>query len=194
MLISNNAKFNFPHLFRHEIRMGKLDWQYGDMGSMAALVTLCCLVKSGYEPVFEFGTYRGRTTYNLALNAEQVVTTLDWLGSGDSYKGSIGECFGECKLSEIDILPLTGDSRTFDFSEWHNQMGLVLVDGGHSFETCWSDTQNAFKLIRPGGLIVWDDCSLDWPGVVQAIEKFEAQGHELIMLREEALVVYGLQR
>ena len=191
MLISNNAKFNFPHLFKHEIRMGKLDWQYGDMGSMAALVTLCCLVKSGYEPVFEFGTYRGRTAYNLALNASMPVTTLDW--DGDAEEGFKASCIGEVAKGGT-VFQLMGDSRTFDLSPFYGKMGLVLVDGGHSFETCWSDTQNAFKLIRPGGLIVWDDCSLDWPGVVQAIEKFEAQGHELIMLREEALVVYGLQR
>ena len=36
-------------------------------------------------------------------------------------------------------------------------MGMVIVDGGHSYEVAKSDTQNALRLVRNGGIIVWDD-------------------------------------
>lgn len=192
MRTAHNAKFNFPHLFKHEIRLGKLDWQFGDMGSLAALVTLCCLVKSGYEPVFEFGTFRGRTTYNLALNAKHTVITVDWNGASDAGmdRSRFAECIQDCP---VDVLQINADSRTHDFSDLYGYMGLVFVDGGHDYETCKSDTENAFKLIRPGGLVIWDDYNVDWPGVMRAIDEVDAQGHDLIFFKEESLVVYGLK-
>jgi hypothetical protein len=36
-------------------------------------------------------------------------------------------------------------------------MDLVLVDANHSYENVKSDTGNAFGMLRPGGVIVWDD-------------------------------------
>lgn len=190
MRVCYNTKHVFARLFRQPIELGKLDWQFGDMGSLAALVTLCCMVKSGYEPVFEFGTYRGRTAYNFAVNGSQPVHTLDRLDEPE-FSGTIGECLVG-KNRPLRVVQLNADSRAFDFTAYEGKMGLVLVDGGHDYATCRADTGTAFRLVRPGGLIVWDDYNVDWPGVRKVIDELDAQGVDLLLLAEESLVVWGL--
>jgi predicted O-methyltransferase YrrM len=53
--------------------------------------------------------------------------------------------------------------------------GLVadaaFVDGGHIFHNVFVDLVFLQELIRPGGLIVLDDC--DWPSVATAVSYFE---------------------
>jgi predicted O-methyltransferase YrrM len=55
------------------------------------------------------------------------------------------------------IHQLVGDSLTFDFSPYFNKVDLVFVDGGHRYEVVSSDTANALRMVRPGGVVVWHD-------------------------------------
>jgi hypothetical protein len=55
------------------------------------------------------------------------------------------------------IHQLFGDSLTFDFSPYFSQADLVFVDGGHRYEVVSSDSANALRLVRPGGVVVWHD-------------------------------------
>ena len=48
---------------------------HGDTYDDGIIELLCVLSKN--KNVFEIGTYRGRTTHNLALNANKVVIELD---------------------------------------------------------------------------------------------------------------------
>ena len=34
---------------------------------------------------------------------------------------------------------------------------MVFVDASHAYEAVLSDSRQAFRMIRPGGLIIWDD-------------------------------------
>ncbi len=45
----------------------------------------------------------------------------------------------------------------------------MFIDGGHSKEVVASDTRKAFELIRPDGIVVWDDYSTSWPEVSEAL-------------------------
>lgn len=53
--------------------------------------------------------------------------------------------------------------------------GLVadaaFVDGSHTFHNVFVDLVFLGELVRPGGLIVLDDCS--WPSVATAVQYFE---------------------
>ena len=73
----NDYSAIFPNLYEQEIVLGKLGWQWGDVSNFEGLIFFCLLAKYGYSPVVEFGTFRGRTTYNLALNSKQKVLTID---------------------------------------------------------------------------------------------------------------------
>jgi hypothetical protein len=48
----------------------------------------------------------------------------------------------------------------------------VFVDGSHAFEYTLSDTKEAIKMVRKGGVIIWHDYGL-WKGVTRALEEIE---------------------
>ena len=57
----------------------------------------------------------------------------------------------------ITARPIAFDSASFDFAPYRDQMDLVYVDGSHSPDYVVSDTRNAMEMLRPGGVLVWDD-------------------------------------
>jgi predicted O-methyltransferase YrrM len=50
---------------------------------------------------------------------------------------------------------------------------LVFIDAGHSFEQVQADIKAWLPKVKKGGIIAGHDYSVDWPGVIQAVnEKF----------------------
>lgn len=120
--------------------------------------------------VFEIGTFRGRTALNFALNSPSAarVLTLDLpledadtghLGSADlalTRRRQVGREYQGKDVSN-KIEQLFGDSRVFDFTPYEGLADIVFIDGGHTYEVARSDTMNALRLCRPGGVILWHD-------------------------------------
>jgi hypothetical protein len=60
---------------------------------------------------------------------------------------------------------------TLGCSRWRwGHLYNVIVDGGHAHNVCVSDTVLALRLVRPGGVIVWDDYTPYWPGVKETLD------------------------
>lgn len=135
-----------------------------------ALITKCL------EPrvVFEIGTFRGRTALNFALNApsDATIYTLDLppspdirieggraLSPADARILSASEtgCDYRGKPAEHKIKQLFGNSQTFDFSAYRGACDLIYVDGAHHYDAVLRDTENAIDMVRPGGLVLWDE-------------------------------------
>lgn len=131
--------------------------------------------------IFEIGTYDGASTLLLARNsAGAEVFTLD-LPAADATSATVveetrnatagvGSRFRESPEA-TKITQLLGDSRTFDFSPWVGTVDLVLVDGGHDYACVHADTANALRLLRSGGVVIWDDYVPAWPDVVRAVDE-----------------------
>jgi len=116
------------------------------------LITAVRLVKA--KRIFDFGTFFGSTTLNLALNspADAQIFTFD-LPKADALAATknqpdfrvAGERlnhaqpdftgFGEAEK----IKTLLGNSRDFDFSPFKNSMDMVFIDGGHAEEHAQND-------------------------------------------------------
>ena len=101
--------------------------------------------------VFEIGTSRGRSSINLAANlpSHGTVRTLD---IGDFWDPAYDATPWAAKVER-----LKADSTTFDFGALERSSDLVFIDGDHSCRAVLSDSMNALRLIKPGGLIVWHD-------------------------------------
>ena len=64
---------------------------------------------------------------------------------------------------------MLGDSLEYDFAPYAGQADVVLVDGGHEYVNGLADTRTALQLVKPGGVILWDDFKPFWYGLVNGI-------------------------
>lgn len=139
----------------------------GETGNQDTIRLLCILGQN--KDVFEFGTFQGRTTHQIALFANSI-TTFD-LGVNTSGEGDYPDYeVGKYSKNMPNVKQLIGNSLAFDFSPYYNKFDVVYVDGGHSYEVCKSDFMNAIKILKHTGWIIIDDP--DWPGVAQAMHEF----------------------
>jgi len=142
--------------------------------------------------IIEIGTFDGRTTLNLAVNShpDTKVFTLDLppdvstrfeLAVGERQfveKAAPGERYRRSaepwSPSASRITQMHGDSAAFDWSPFLKSASLVFVDGSHSYDYAAGDSDTAFRLVAPGGVIIWHDYGV-WEGVTRALEDLEAQ-------------------
>ncbi len=147
------------------------------------LVAAMKLVKA--KRIFEFGTFRGATTLNLALNAPLggEVFTFDLLADipveQDATHAEISRQHFAQESMEFEQFPtaatvrrIGGNSISADLSEYFRSMDMVFVDGGHDFKTIAADTANAFRM-APHGCVVWHDYgNADYPDVKTYLDAF----------------------
>lgn len=138
-----------------------LPFAFLDGGSLPTDLALLRILakKLNAQTYFEIGTWRGESASNVAsiiphcftlnLSTEQM-RTRNW---AEEYI-QLHEHYSK---AHKNITHLHGDSREYDFTEYHGKMDLVFVDGDHHYLSVVQDTHTAFKLIRPGGIIVWHD-------------------------------------
>jgi predicted O-methyltransferase YrrM len=152
------------------------------------MVLLSSLSKN--KKVFEFGTFRGQTTYNLSKTASEVYTfDFGTNISNDGYPDyEVGEIYK--KNNAGNIIQLIGDSMTYDFRELHNKFDIIWLDGGHSYETCKKDFETSLQLIKKDSpaIIAIDDYPA-WEGVKKAVDEISKIKH-LYYIPEIALTIY----
>jgi predicted O-methyltransferase YrrM len=140
--------------------------------------------------IFEIGTFDGASTLVLAMNAPgAVIDTLD-LHPDDprsaSARGEIGaageQLEGRPERDRVRQHYVGPDG--FDFAPWAGSVDLVLVDAGHLYEDVREDTARALAILSDAGVVIWDDYTRIWPGVVKAVDEtqlpvFRIRGTEM---------------
>lgn len=125
------------------------------------LVKLLVLVAgTGSRNVLEVGTFDGNTALNLAANIpdDGSVVTIDL--PPDAIEGRIVGSQWHGTAYESKIRQILGDSAALDWSDFlHEPLDLAFIDGNHDAEHVRSDTKNAWRHVKPGGVIVWHDYS-----------------------------------
>jgi predicted O-methyltransferase YrrM len=180
---------------RHSYSGGNVS--FSELGLLAAIVK-----STKARTIFEFGTYNGNTTFQLALNTPEdtLIYTIDLppanrstrlsLDSGerllvDSVR--VGERFlgtnAERKIRQIFI-----DSAMYDYSPLRGKIDLIFIDGSHSYEYIQNDTQRALEMCAPHGLILWHDY-LMWNDVTDYLNDL-SKTLSLRHLRGTSLVIY----
>jgi hypothetical protein len=178
-----------------------------NLAELSVLATAAASLTGGDE-IVEIGTFDGRTTLNLAINApaDLPVFTLDLppemgpkfaLAPGEEAfvnKPESGRYFKQpapdWTQAAARIRQLFGDSATFDWSAHLGRAALVFVDGSHAYEYVVADTDTALRLAAPKGVVIWHDYGV-WEGVTRALEEIEASRHlGLRHVRGTSLVVW----
>jgi Methyltransferase domain len=179
----------FDDLFRHGPFGLTLDAEVhfigrgrGVAGGMSDAETWILAVLSKHaRNMFEFGTASGKTTYLWARNSPadaRVVTLTLSAGQRPEYENERGDYagamrkalresrFDEFLYSETDVAPkvrqLFGDSKVFDETPYLRAFDLILIDGSHAYSYVKSDSEKAFRMLTPGGTIVWHDYKGRW--------------------------------
>lgn len=148
--------------------------------------------------IFEFGTFDGLTTLNLAMNVqpETEIITID-LPEGDTKTLYPLDGFNQKYLPNKrklkfegtpyskQIRQIKGDSAFLNTDEFTNSVDMIFVDGAHSYEYCKNDTEKAMKMLSENGVIVWHDYGgyREWPGVTEYLN---------YLAREKKLMLYWL--
>ncbi len=174
-----------------------------ELEELTFLALLTKMIKPGR--IFEIGTFRGRTTVNLARNAPDncALYTLDLPpelmdeasdGASPADEEADGSPIGvEFRGTDVEhkIEQLLGDSVAFEFSPYSEKIDLVFVDGGHSYAVVKADTENALGMVKPGGFVVWHDFAYygDFNDVTRAV--LEAlPGDQVVQVANTQLAVY----
>jgi len=179
---------SFPHIDFSEItgRSIRLSFQtFPRIGASISLVEAAALSalihKINAKRIFEFGTYKGVSTTQLALNLphDGMVFSLDLPEDHPAYSLAIPKVAEQQIAAEKGkgiLIPhdlggkvtfLRADSAKFDTAPYLESMDLIFVDGAHSYEYVKNDTVKGLEMLRPGGIIAWHDCTPSHPDVVR---------------------------
>jgi len=179
-------------------------------GLYAPLLELACLALltrySKARAIFEIGTFYGRTALNFAVNSAEdaVVYTLDLPDAEREEMISqanrddarlIRQCRTGVEFRDSPyagkIKQLYGNSLKFDFSPYYGKMDLVFIDGCHHYKAVMSDTANALKILKPGGLLIWHDFANfgDYHDVTRAILDV-LPGNEVYQIEDTQLAIH----
>ncbi len=202
------AKELFPEA--PAVRVLEQDVVSGNVSAYEILVINQLMAMHKPDACFEIGTFDGRTTLNMAVNAgpqcrvhtldlpaEDADRTAHRIAHGDDKfirKAASGTRFAGTPWA-TQIVQWYGDSATFDYSSFEGRMDFVFVDGAHSYDYVKHDTETALKLLKPeGGLILWHDYgSKYWKDLTRAMNELYPEHPALGTMRHirgTALVVW----
>ncbi len=168
-------------------------------GELMAIATIVKLTMP--KTIFEFGTFDGTTTLQMALNSDEEtrIYTLNipldlqkshlQSDSGDvlfKEKFIIGEKFLNHNCSK-KIHQILADSALYDYSNHYDSVDMVFIDGSHSYAYVKNDTEQALKMIKNGGVILWHDY-LVWNGVTDYLNEL-CNKLKLIHIKGTSLVI-----
>lgn len=127
------------------------------------------------KKIFEFGTYNGMTTLQLALNApkDYQVYTLDLPENASTkiplskldtlvakhFKQKFGTKTGSyfANRKDVRIIQILKDSADFDPSPFNNSVDLIFIDAAHDYKNKKNDSEKAFFMLKKRGVIIWDN-------------------------------------
>lgn len=103
--------------------------------------------------IFEFGTYNGNTTLQMALNVSE--SSKIWTLDKEQHHPDRLELYSE-EVKPI-IKRIYSDTMNYEASSLCGQVDFVFVDAGHTYRYAKNDSEKALSMLAKGGVIVWHD-------------------------------------
>jgi predicted O-methyltransferase YrrM len=149
------------------------------------------------KQIIEVGTWKGASAVNMARQAmatNRGVTVLcvdTWLGSNELwtvpewrkmlrqehgyptvYRQFLANIIHSGLTETIFPLPMTSISAAELLAKFAIQVDLVYIDGAHGEYEVYGDLVHYWPLVRSGGAMFGDDYSMEWHGVIKAVNRF----------------------
>lgn len=163
------------------IKLDLFPRSYASISLLETLGLLLLLKRAKAGNVFEFGTYKGISITQFALNLpfESRIFTLDLpegtnetqLDLTDADDARIAQQDGKGSLVPQDLRPritfIKQDSACLDVSTYSGKMDFIFVDGAHNYDYVKNDSDKGWQMLRRGGIMAWHDCRHQDPDVVR---------------------------
>ncbi len=181
----------FPEIDQVSLPIGAVHELSGHPNKVDMLF-VCAIAKLRQaRSIFEFGTYQGRTTCYLAeATAQTRVTTLDLPMEGNERYGRFNGDYFRGKPIAERIDQVFVDSRQLDVEPHRSKYDFIFVDGDHSYELVKNDTELAFQMLKPGGVIMWHDYAAKSERLVEYFQDFTTQTRPLFRIRRTCLLLH----
>lgn len=117
---------------------------------------IVCAIAKQSKKILEIGTFRGRTTVNLAKFSQKdaIIYTID---KEDRANSALFQYEFSNKIRTI-----VGNALYYDFvRKGICDLDFVFVDGDHAKTSVYADTRIALQLIKRDGVIVWHDFAMN---------------------------------
>lgn len=145
-----------------------------------------CAFQEAIGDVVEIGSWQGRSTSFLARAVSDSANGRFF--AIDHFKGNVGKeasyVVGEQDLSDlkynflsnmkslnldssVNLLDMTTVEAAREFRR--EQIRFLFVDGNHTYECVTQDIKLFFPLLSPSAIIVFDDFSNAFPGLLKAV-------------------------
>lgn len=137
----------------------------------AAQVTEGCIV--------EIGSYQGKSTIALALNAQVNVYAID---PHEAHTDEVGGTFGPADRARFHenivkagvherVCPVNLCSRAA-YTKWSRASGFVFIDGAHNYVDVCFDAFNWGASLLNGGILAIHDRT--WPDIARVLDELDS--------------------
>ena len=148
------------------------------------------------EKIIEVGTWFGASAIAMAdllvkygIDGE-IICVDTWLGTADNWLhwarpvGNYGHPLHYFQFltnvkrrnhcERITPLPIDSHNAAMFFTEAKLAADMIYIDASHDYVSVKSDIADFWPVLKGGGVMVGDDYSKEWPGVVRAVDEFSA--------------------
>lgn len=156
-----------------------------------ALATAVKAIKP--RTILEIGTCNGGTLFIWSNLASDCVITCDL--NKTKIREELYQSFPP-EDSDCTVTSLAGDSHDENFLERvkatlaGREVDFLFIDGDHSEETVRKDFANYGALVRPGGIVVFDNYKdKNWPGPTRAMESTDLSDWHKVGIYQKTLIL-----
>ena len=131
------------------------------------------------------------TIYTIDLPSEtdpELVNAMTEINIRNIKEKSVGKDY-QGTPEAARIMQLYGNSKTFNFQEKCPVFDMVFIDGCHDYEFVQSDSLTALSITRPGGIIIWHDCTTAYPDIIKVVRSFVNRGAQKIRNTQIAFMI-----
>jgi hypothetical protein len=143
-------------------------WETATLFDHAFIASLAHVLQP--RKCIEIGTSLGLVTATIASNSPHDVEVHTIDQHGDERIGS----FFRTRPERTKITQHVSLSTQFDFEPFAGSVDLMFIDGSHEFEDVLRDSESAFRVLSPRGVVIWHDVTPYFPGVMKALEALPA--------------------
>lgn len=153
-----------------------------------------------YHPnvVVEVGTWKGASILHMDKLSQRLgcntkfICVDTWLGSNDSlwldaefrkslmlsngypsmFRQFIYNVIQHGATDRIYPLPMTSTCGAYLLKRLNVKADAIYIDAGHEEDEVYTDLTRYYEILTSGGAMFGDDYSIDWEGVVRAVDRF----------------------